>query len=150
MPRINLSIDEELFANIEKDAVKKSTTVNLLIIDLLGGLYGNESFNYSEALKQLIIEAENYAKNPKNDPEFTLVKLSSFVDICIAKAVKAKIQPSIVRARLGKMFNAKVRHGEVTGVSRAKDKNGTLKFIEKTAVYAVDYSGMADEGKESE
>lgn len=145
MPRVNLSINDELFASIEKDAKEKSTTVNLLIIDLLGGLYGNDSFNYSESLKQLVIEAEDYAKDPQNDPEFTLVKLPSFADICVAKAGKARIQPSLVRARLGKMFNSKVRKDEITGISRAKDKNGALKFIEKTAVYSVDLNRVTDE-----
>lgn len=138
MARINLSIDDDLFAKIEKEAASKSTTVNLLIIDLLSSLYGNEAFNYSETLKKLVEEAKDFAKNHQKGSEFTLVELTSFTEICIARAGKAKIQPSIVRARLGKMFNSMVRQNNVSGISRAIDENGDLKFIEKTALYVVD------------
>jgi hypothetical protein len=138
LARVNLSIDDDLYAKIQKEAAGKSTTVNLLIIDLLASLYGSDAFNYSEALKELVEEADCYAKNHQKDSEFTLVELQSFADICVARTGKAKIQPSMVRAILGKGFNAKVRHGEVAGVSRAKDNRGELKFIEKTSVYVVD------------
>jgi hypothetical protein len=139
MARINLSIDDALFAKIEKEALGKSTTVNLLIIDLLENLYADvAAFNYSAALKTLVDEAEDYANNHQKGEEFTLVTLSSFADICVARAGKVRIQPSMVRARLGKMFNSMVRNGNVAGVSRAKDNNGKLKFIGKTAVYIVD------------
>lgn len=129
MARINLSIDDGLFAKIEKEAVGKSTTVNLLIIDLLEDLYADApAFNYSEALKTLVNEAEEYAKHHQKGDEFPLVKLDSFADICVAQAGKTKIRPSMVRARLGKMFNSMVRHGNVTGVSRAKNEDGKNKF----------------------
>ena len=71
MARINLWIDDDLFAKIEKEAVGKSTTVNLLIIDLLENLYEDiAAFNYSEALKTLVGEAENFAKNHQTGDEF--------------------------------------------------------------------------------
>jgi hypothetical protein len=139
MARINLSIDNDLFAKIEKEAIEKSTTVNLLIIDLLENLYADTSaFNYSAALMTLVKEAEAYAVNHINDTEFPLVDLASFTDICVAQAGNAKLRPSMVRARLGKMFNSLVRHGNVSGISRAKDSDGNNKFINKTAVYVVD------------
>ena len=139
MARVNLSIDDALFTEIKKEAAGKSTTVNLLIIDLLENLYADTSaFNYSEALKRLVDEAKAYAKTHKNGDEFLLVKLGSFAEICIAQAGKAKLRPSMVRARLGKMFNSLVRHNNVDGVSRAKDAGGKNKFINNTAVYVVD------------
>lgn len=139
MARINLSIDDGLFAKIKKEAVGKSTTVNLLIIDLLEDLYADVSvFNYSAALKTLVDEADEYAKNHQKGDEFPLVKLDSFADICVAQAENTKLRPSMIRARLGKMFNSMVRHNNVMGVSRAKDANGKNKFIGKTAIYVVD------------
>lgn len=139
MARINLSIDNDLFAKIENEAKVKSTTVNLLIIDLLENLYAdNAGFNYSDSLKTLVKEAEAYAVKHKNDTEFSLVKLDSFADICVAQAGDAKLRPSMVRARLGKMFNSLVRDGNVSGISRAKDSDGNNKFVSKTAIYVVD------------
>ena len=139
MARVNLSINDGLFVKIEKDALNKSTTVNLLIIDLLEDLYADmATFNYSAALKTLVGEAEKFAQSHKNGDEFPLIKLNSFAHICVAQAGKAKIRPSMVRARLGKMFNSLVRHGGVLGVSRAKKSNGDNKFIGKTAIYVVD------------
>ena len=144
MARVNLSIDDNVFAKIKREADDKSTTVNLLIIDILENLYGNENFNYSVALKTLVDEAEAYVKNPCNDREFTLLKLPSFSEICVAKAGAAKIQPSMIRARLGKMFNTMVRSGSVKGVSRAIDEKGNLKFIEKTVVYTANKNAATD------
>lgn len=138
MARVNLSINDDLFDKIEKEAKKKSTTVNLLIIDLLAELYGNDCFNYSMALKKLVDEAEDYANTHQKGNEFTLVMLPSFADICVAQAGNAKIRPSMARARLGKMFNTMVRKKSVKGVSRSIDNKGNLKFIEKTAVFVVD------------
>jgi hypothetical protein len=111
----------------------------LLIIDHLKGLYEDTSaFDYSTALKKLVDEAETYAVKYENGDEFMLVTLESFREICIAKAGKAKLQPSVVRARLGKAFNSVVRRGNVSSVSRAKNSDGSNKFISKTAVYIVD------------
>lgn len=138
MARINLSINENLFAKIEKDAINRSSTVNLIIIDLLENLYADASaFNYSASLSALVKEAEAYAVSHKNGVEFPLVDLASFADICVVQAGKAKLRPSMVRARLGKMFNSLVRHGDVSGVTRAKDSDGKNRFINKTAIYVV-------------
>lgn len=139
MARINLSIDNDLFTKIENEAISKSTTVNLLIIDLLENLYADTSaFNYSAALMTLVKEAESYAVNHKNGTEFSLVDLDSFAEICVAQAGNAKLRLSMVRARLGKMFNSLVRQGNVSDISRAKDSDGNNKFISKTAIYVVD------------
>ena len=39
MPRINLSIDQELFDLLQEDAEKQNCTVNVHIISILDGLY---------------------------------------------------------------------------------------------------------------
>ena len=135
MARVHLSIDDNLFKALEAVALTKSTTVNLLIIDILEELYSGEAFNYSEALKTLVDEAKAHVKDVSNPADFTLSTLRSYSKICVAEAGKGTVRPSMVRARLGKLFNAKVGRGEVEGVCRAEDEFGHLKFSEKAAVY---------------
>lgn len=135
MPRINLSIDDELFNLLQEAADKRNCTINVHIISILEGLYKQNPFDYESTLAQLIEETKEI---PIND-DFTLVKLPSFADICVAKAEDAKVKPSMVRARLGKMFNAAVSTEKIkidgTKVIRQKDEAGKLKFIARAAVY---------------
>lgn len=138
MPRVNLSIDDALYAKLAEGAKGKGTTVNLLIIDLLEHIYlDSVAFDYSSALKMLVDEAEEYAKSHEDGGEFTLAKLSSFANISVTQANKSNVRPSIVRARLGKMFNAKVYSGNVKGVARAINSKGNKKFKDNTVIYAV-------------
>jgi hypothetical protein len=131
MARINLSIDDDLFALIEKDANSHNCTVNVFLITLLEKLYKQNPFDYENALNTLILEA---TQQPINQ-EFTLTDLPSFSEISIAQAQNASLKPSVVRARLGKMFNSRVCDGKVKNVIRSKDSKGNLKFVSRTAVY---------------
>lgn len=131
MARINLSIDDDLFELLQKDADKHSCTVNVYLITILEKLYKQSPFDYQEAL----ITLENEAKQQPIGVDFTLVDLPSFTEISVVKAEDANLKPSIVRARLGKMFNARVRDGRVGDVKRSTDDNGNLKFISRAAVY---------------
>lgn len=96
-------------------------------------MYKQCPFDYQTALETLEREAES---QPKDKP-FMLVDLPSFSEISIVKAENSNLKPSIVRARLGKMFNCRVRDGKVKNVIRSRDKNGKLEFICRTAVYMV-------------
>lgn len=131
MPRINLSIDQELFDLLQEAADEQNCTVNVHIISVLEGLYKQNPFDYQAALNKLI----NETTFKSNGEEFTLVGLPSFSEISTAKAEDAKIKPSIVRARLGKLFNAAVNNEKVPFVKRAKNQNGELKFLNRAAVY---------------
>lgn len=131
MPRINLSIDQEVYDLLEEAAKKEKCTINVHIISILEKLYKQNPFDYQGALKTLIDEA----KLMDIGKEFTLVNLPSFSEISVAKAEEAKIKPSMVRARLGKLFNAAVRSGSISFVERAKKENGELKFYNRAAVY---------------
>lgn len=131
MARINLSIDEELFRLLKIDAEEHNCTVNVFLITLLEKLYKQMPFDYQNALETL----ETEAKSRKMNEEFTLADLPSFSEISVVKAEKACLKPSIVKARLGKMFNARVRDGKVGDVIRSKLHNGDLKFISRAAVY---------------
>lgn len=129
--RVNLSIEDDLFALIENDANGRNCTVNVHIITLLEKLYKPNPFDYVSALNTLETEAK---QRPINQ-EFTLVDLPSFTQISVAKAQNADLKPSVVRARLGKMFNSRVSEGKVGTVVRSKDSKGNLKFVSRTAVY---------------
>lgn len=133
MARINLSIDDDLFELLKDDADKHNCTVNVYLVTMLEKMYKQCPFDYQTALETLEREAES---QPKDKP-FMLVDLPSFSEISVVKAENANLKPSIVRARLGKMFNSRVRDGKVKNVIRSRDKNGKLKFISRTAVYMV-------------
>ena len=129
--RINLSVENDLYKLLQKDADQHNCTVNVYLISMLERLYSSHTFNYQAALE--ILEKE--ANEQPVDKEFTLAQLPSFSEICIAQAEDAMLKPSTVRARLGKIFNSRVRAGLVHNVRRSMDHNGDLKFISRTAVY---------------
>lgn len=131
MARINLSIDDDLFELLQDDADKHNCTVNVFLITILEKLYKQSPFDYQAALETLETEAKQQPVNK----EFTLVDLPSFAEISVARAEDANLKPSIVRARLGKLFNARVRDGKVGNVMRSVNDEGELKFISRAAVY---------------
>lgn len=129
--RINLSIDDDLFNSLQKDANANCCTVNVYLITILEKLYKQNPFDYQSALSTLEMEA----KNQPIGVDFTLSDLRSFQDISVAQAEKSNLKPSIIRARLGKMFNVRVREGNVGDIIRCKDSKGNLKFLSRSAVY---------------
>ena len=129
--RINLSVDEVLFKPLKEDADQHNCPVNVHVISILEKIYMQNPFDYETALKVL----EKEAKEKPVGEEFILADLPSFSEICIARADDAKLKPSEVRARLGKMFNARVREKKVGDVERSRDDNGELVFISRAAVY---------------
>lgn len=75
------------------------------------------------------------AKNQPIGVDFALVDLPSFKDISVTQAENANLKPSVVRARLGKMFNVRVKGGNIGDVIRSTDNKGNLKFSSRSAVY---------------
>ncbi len=134
MKRINLSVEDSLLAAIEIAAAKAGTTTNLLIINLLEESFCEQkTFNYGAALQVLVSEAK-----ARPAGEFTMADLPSFSRLCVATAENGYLQPSTLRARLGKAFNSTVSQGRVPGVFRAKvirDGKEELKFLARAAVY---------------
>lgn len=141
--RVNLSIDGALFELLKKDAKDCNCTVNGYINIILEGLYKQNPFDYPAALETL--EREAKVQSPGKD--FTLAELPSFAEICVARAEDAKLKPSVVRARLGKMFNARVRAGAVGDVIRSRREDGELKFISRAAVYRRKAAGEGNSGR---
>lgn len=111
---------------------------------MLEKLYKQTPFDYEAAL----ITLEEEAKHQPLGKDFALVDLPSFTEISVAKAENANLKPSIVRARLGKMFNARVKEGDVADVCRSMDGNGNLKFYSRAALYVrlSDKSTIKNEG----
>ena len=134
MPRVNLSISQDLFDQIEKAAKKENITVNYYICDMLEERFGKRTvYDYTSALANMIREAKSM------DKDFTLADLPTFA--CVGEVLdeyKIKESPAQVRARLGKMFNEAVRKGSAKGIERAvveKDGKQEFKFLSRAAVY---------------
>ena len=137
MPRVYLTLEQELFERIEEDANKNNITMNLLMQNIferiyMGGLNYSDivekigldtvGFNYTVALTELIYDTKERA-----DGEFTIGDLDSFSRLCIATSENGYLQPTTLRARLGKLYNSAVRNDIVPCVERAKKDNGELK-----------------------
>lgn len=131
MPRVNLSLSNELFSALQADSLSHDCTVNVMILSILEQLYLQDPFDYEAAMHQLESEANQLPLNS----EFTLSCLNSFSNIPVALSQKAILKPSTIRARLGKMFNARVRAGLLPGIVRSTDDQGALKFSARSAVY---------------
>jgi hypothetical protein len=153
MPRVYLTLEQELFDRLEEDANENRITMNLLMQNIferiyMGGLNYSDiiekigldtiGFDYTKALSELIKET-----NEREDGEFTLVMLESFSKLCISTVEKGYLQPATLRARLGKLYNSAVRNDVnkdykdkvLPCIERAKDDNGDLKLISRAAVY---------------
>ena len=138
MPRINLTVGDDTFAELKKRAENELTTVSSYIHGLLlKELNAGTADPYITALEELVNVVEEYVQNCENGEEFTLAKLKSFADICYKLAIGAKIRPSSTSALLGRLFYSKVMSGNVSGVERAFDSKGNKKFFRRTVVYVV-------------
>ncbi len=141
MPRINLSISNELFSAMEQTANKKNIPINLVAISALEQIFLEEQVDYTELLNKMLKDIDNL---PKEKKEFILFDLPSFKSINVATCKDGIVKPTTLRARLGKAFNELVRTDSVKGVSRATtiDIHGkeALKFDHRAAVYAIDWN----------
>lgn len=141
MPRINLTITDELFAALQTEANKKNIPVNLVAVETLEKLFVKETIDYSEFIKKLLDEIDTL---PREQTEFSLFDLDTYNAIGMSEICDGKIKPSTLKARIGKAFNELERTVGIKGISRAYtlDKNGnkTLKFNHRAAVYVIDWS----------
>ena len=134
MPRVNLSLTQDMYDRIEKEAKKQNITVNYYICEMLEERFGKRTtYDYTVVVGEMIKEAK------KMDKEFTLADLPTFADVNeVLVEYKIKESPAQIRARLGKMFNEAVKKGTAKGVERAttiKDGEEQLKFYCRAAVY---------------
>ncbi len=134
MPRVNLSLTQDMYDCIEKEAEKQNITVNYFIYEMLEERFGNRTtYDYTVAVGEMIKEAKMMNK------EFTLADLPTFADVNeVFVEYKIKESPAQIKARLGKMFNEAVKKGTAKGIERAtiiKDGEEQLKFYCRAAVY---------------
>ncbi len=67
-----------------------------------------------------------------------MADLPTFASIEFALKDNPNVQPAVVRAKLGKMFNEEIKNGNVPNIDRAtmiKDGEEKLKFLSRAAVY---------------
>lgn len=134
MPRINLSVSQDLYDKLLQEADALNITVNQLILRDLQSKYGNESnVDYIVLLDNMVRESG------KMKGDFILADLPTYAGVGeILYEINSKVSEASVKARLGKMYNELVRKGYIKGVDRATiEKNGKneLKFSSRAAVY---------------
>lgn len=99
MPRINLTITDELFAALQTEANKKNIPVNLVAVETLEKLFIKETIDYSEFIKKLLDEIDTL---PREQTEFSLFDLDTYNAIGMSEICDGKIKPSTLKARIGK------------------------------------------------
>lgn len=134
MPRVNLSISQDLYDKLQGEAEKRNITVNHLIVSVLQEKYGSKGkVDYIVMLDKMIDES----KEMKGD--FVLADLPTYAGINnILIEMNTEVSAASVRARLGKMYNELVRKSVIPGVNRVMiEKNGVKepKFASRAAVY---------------
>lgn len=131
MKEIKLRIGDSLMEQIKETANQSGVSANTLITNTLEEIFlGQRAFNDDQIFKEILEEIQD-----REPGEFTLSDIKAFTQIGVSTAEKGYLQPSTVRARVGKAFNQAVSQGRVPGVTRAKDEHNELKFISRTAVY---------------
>lgn len=146
MPRVNLSISQELYDQLQKEAEKGNITVNHLILSVLEEKYGEANkIDYVVLLDKMIAESKQMTG------DFVLADLPTYAGIDnILVEIEANVSAPSVKARLGKMYNEAVRKQAIPDVDRAViEKNGTqeLKFLSRAAVYTKMLKKIQEEKK---
>lgn len=140
MPRINLTISDDLFNALQNEARKKNVPVNLVAVETLEKLFVKETINYSAFIKSLLEEVD---KLPRDKTEFCLFDLDTYNSIGMSEISDGRIKPSTLKARIGKAFNELERTVGFKGIHRAyttdKQGNKVLKFNHRSAVYMIDW-----------
>ena len=143
MPRLNLSINQEIFNQLQSEASKKGVTINNLVYSMLEQKYGQSGFDYIVALDNLKKEANAM------EGEFILADLPTFkgVEGLLIEA-NSNETPAQVRARLGKMFNDSIKSGAFKDIDRAvivdKDGSQKAKMLARAAVYAKRFTELKE------
>lgn len=123
MPRIYLSVEEELFRIIAEEASSRGISAGSVVAEVLQQRFMPQEGKpeYDKALKRIIEEAE---KRPEGRP-FALADLESYSG-----------EPA--KSRLGRLFNMAVAEGRAGSIQRKKTKKGTLAFRNGAALYVVE------------
>lgn len=141
MPRINLTISEDLLQALQEAAKKNLLPINLVAVETLEKVHIKQAIDYSNIIQQLIAEIDEL---PRDKTEFCLNDLKTYAEIEQFQEIDGEIKPTALRPRIGRAFNEVERTVGIKGVKRAytidKHGNRTLKFEHRAAVYTVDWS----------
>ena len=133
MKKILLTLDDELYEMIEKDASAGISTVNDRILHILHVTYKTGEYSYEDAIMEMVEEVSSVDLNTP----FTLIDLVCFEGVIKKKATASNISVQAVRRILGKKFNRAVAHGLITNIERAYEDDGKSKLlnIKRAAAY---------------
>ena len=127
---LNISVSKlviDLLSQIDIDNVLSSSTLN--------------SYSFSSIYNDVKLGVEEFVKKYPTDTTFVLNELDVFKEINITKTDTGTLQPSSLRASVGRSFNAQVKSYKIPNVQRAtiEDKNGNEVFAFKhnSAVYVI-------------
>lgn len=134
MPRVNLSLNGSVYADLKAEADDKGISVNNLVYSILKDRYGYNGFD-------ILVEFENLKREARAQTGFfNLNALPTFQNL--EKKLKNTGYPESaaqVRARLGRMFQDAVEKDLVWNVDRAVtiEQDGTekAKRASRVAVY---------------
>ncbi|SDH69897.1 hypothetical protein SAMN05421493_10380 [Pseudobutyrivibrio sp. 49] len=136
MPRVNLSINQEMYDKIKHQAEIQGISVNNMIYSQLQKQYGDDEFDYIVALDCLKQEAS------EQSGYFSLWELPTFQEI---SNQGKKESPEQIRARLGKMFHDSVKNGQVWDVMIHKGKIDVPQHKSKRPGRAVIYAKKSEQ-----
>lgn len=135
MKEFKLHLENDLLGKIQEAAERAGFSTNQMIVNVLEeNFQGQVSFDYAAALAELVREAQSRPVGER----FVLADLDAFSRLSVSTAEKGCVQPSTVRARLGRTFNRAVSQGQVPGIARdtmVRDGKTVLRFLSGTAVY---------------
>ena len=140
MPRLNLSINNAVFSDLQREADEKGISVNNLVYSILRDRYGYNGFD-------ILVEFENLKREARAESGFfNLNNLPTFQNLeTKLKNTGYPESPSQVRARLGRMFMEAVEKDQVWNVDRAMSIDQDGNEIAKTSSRAAVYSNNAAE-----
>ena len=142
MPRVNLSINQEMYDKIKHQAEIQGISVNNMIYSQLQKQYGDDEFDYIVALDCLKQEAS------EKSGYFSLWELPTFKEISNIDAEQGKKEsPEQIRARLGKMFHDSVKNGLVWDVMIHTGKIEVPQHKSKRPGRAVIYAKKSEQRK---
>ena len=102
MPRLNLSITQELYDSLEKAAENNNTTINMLVLNVLESMYAEKvTYDYSIALQSLIEESKEMkseftlSSRPTNSKVALTLRRISTLGVSITSNAKATFSKTV-------------------------------------------------------
>jgi hypothetical protein len=140
MPRLNLSVNNAVYEDLQREADDKGISINNLVYSILRDRYGYNGFD-------ILTEFENLKREARaQDGFFNLNNLPTFQNLeTKLKNTGYPESVSQVKARLGRMFMEAVEKDQVWNVDRAVSVDQEGNERGKTSSRAAVYSNSVEE-----